>query len=72
MDAILAHPLPVFTLLIAIFVTHLLEYRAVKKGRWAAAGFLLHLVTIIFMVIIGASLEELLFLLLLSAAVALA
>lgn len=72
MDAILAHPIPVFALLIAIFGTHLLEYRAVQKGRWAAVGFVLHLVMIIYSVTIGASLEELLFLLLLSAAVALA
>ena len=72
MDAILAHPLPVIILLAAIFATHILEHRAAKKGSWAAIGFVLHLVMIVFFVFIGATLEELLFVLLLSAAVALA
>ena len=72
MDAILAHPLPVFILLVAIFLTHLFEARSAKKGGWAAVGFVLHLVMIVFFVSIGATLEELLFMLLLSVAVALA
>ena len=72
MDAILAHPLPIFALLFAIFAMHILEARAVKKGRFAAVGFVLHLVMIVFFVVIGASLEELLLVLLLSAVVAIA
>ena len=72
MDAILAHPLPVIILVAAIFITHILEACSSKKGNWAAVGFILHLVMIIFFVFIGASLEEMLFVLLLSAAVALA
>ncbi|MBQ8397703.1 MAG: hypothetical protein IJX53_05815 [Clostridia bacterium] len=72
MDAILAHPLPVIALLIAIFATHILEARAAQKGNWAALGFVLHLVMIVFFVFIGATLEELLLVLLLSAVVALA
>lgn len=72
MDAILAHPLPVFALLAAIFACHILEHRATKKGNWAGIGFVLHLVLIVFFVFIGASLEELLLVLLLSAVVALA
>lgn len=72
MDAIMAHPLPVIILLVAIFATHVLESRAANKGNWAAIGFVLHLVMIVFFVFIGATLEELLLMLLLSAAVALA
>ncbi len=72
MDAILAHPLPVFLLLVAIFAAHILESRSTQKGNWAAVGFVLHLVMIVVFVFIGASLEELLFALLLSAVVALA
>ena len=72
MDAILAHPLPVIVLLAAIFATHILESRSPRKGNWAALGFVLHLVMIVFFVFIGATLEELLLVLLLSAVVALA
>lgn len=72
MDAILAHPFPVIALLAAIFVCHILEHRAAKKGNWAGIGFILHLVLIVFFVFIGATLEELLLVLLLSAAISLA
>ena len=55
MEAILAHPLPVFALLALIFILHLRGARArsaQEKGRWAAAGFVAHLVLIIFFVFI--------------------
>ncbi len=72
MEAILAHPVPIFALLIGIFLMHLLERFAKKKGIFSTVAFVLHLVLLVFFVIIGASWEEILFVLLLSAAVALA
>ncbi|MBE6575230.1 MAG: hypothetical protein E7654_03040 [Ruminococcaceae bacterium] len=72
MEAILAHPVPIFALLIGIFLMHLLERFAKKKGIFSTVAFVLHLVLLVFFVIIGASWEEMLFVLLLSAAVALA
>ena len=72
MEAILAHSVPVFALLIGIFLMHLLERFVKKKGIFSTVAFVLHLVLLVFFVIIGASWEEMLFVLLLSAAVALA
>lgn len=72
MEAILAHPIPIFALMIGIFLMHLLERFAKKKGIFSTVAFVLHLVLLVFFVIIGASWEEMLFVLLLSAAVALA
>ncbi|MBQ8276462.1 MAG: hypothetical protein IJZ02_07570 [Clostridia bacterium] len=72
MEAILAHPVPIFALMIGIFLMHLLERFAKKKGIFSTVAFVLHLVLLVFFVIIGASWEEILFVLLLSAAVALA
>lgn len=72
MEAILAHPVPIFALMIGIFLMHLLERFAKKKGIFSTVAFVLHLVLLVFFVIIGASWEEMLFVLLLSAAVALA
>lgn len=72
MEAILAHPIPIFALVIGIFLMHLLEHFAKKKGIFSTVAFVLHLVLLAFFVIIGASWEEILFVLLLSAAVVLA
>lgn len=72
MEAILAYPVPIFALMIGIFLMHLLERFAKKKGIFSTVAFVLHLVLLVFFVIIGASWEEILFVLLLSAAVALA
>ena len=68
-DAILAHPIPVVLLLAAIVVLHRLEAMAQKKGGWAILAYAVHLLLIVCLATIGASLEELLLVLMISAAV---
>ncbi|MBR6709307.1 MAG: hypothetical protein IKL84_06475 [Clostridia bacterium] len=71
MEAILSHPIPIAALVAALIVLYLLEARAKRKGIFAAIGFVVHLGLIVFFVAVGASLEELLFVLLFSSAIAL-
>ena len=72
MDVLLAHFWLICLWLAAAVLIHIIERRSKHKGRWAAVGFVLHVALILFFAVVGASLEELLFVLLLSAAVALA